>query len=171
MTTAEFIALYRRAVSAPYDSTESVDCSNRLYEAVENLNIPAEERDRFETYCLKATTFECCRFALHLRCRYCGDPFIETVATIDGSDEEFPCVVNPDDRWNGFARPYFTAETLSHIFLNLQVKLISSQETHNDGTEDYWQECIVVNGQPQIVYFISGWTWSIKEDWEDSKWA
>jgi hypothetical protein len=95
--------------------------------------------------------------------------YIHTEVTIDGdwsfepdnfTAPLFPCVLNPHQRWNGWACPFFTKETLDLVAQKLGLTINWSEpEIFNPQEED---DEFLINSttiEGELLYYIDGWTW------------
>jgi len=86
---------------------------------------------------------------------------IACLATVDDRQTFYECKAIPSERWNGWAEPYFTLETIKKIIEDADYKIIKETDVAIHINEDF--------GDPEcpLAYWtdngwqISGWVWEI----------
>jgi len=102
--------------------------------------------------------------------------YVPQTAVADFIEGEYPCVADPDNRWNGWAVPWFEKPVLDRIVADTNKMSNSDLQYKQTPTElllvdpnDYENSNQVskatINGKE--YYTIDGWCWNLKSDWED----
>jgi len=87
------------------------------------------------------------------------------VAIGDFTAKEFPCVADPTQRWNGWAVPYFTLETVKEILKDQGLEITSESENEIKYMGDTGEEESISNAENGWTF--PGWIWMLKGDYND----
>jgi hypothetical protein len=90
----------------------------------------------------------------------------------------YPCMCNPHDKWNGWAKPSFTKEVYDQILkdINMEVKHVVKEENYNllyvhlieedlDELDDHSLTYHFDNG----TYYLDGWMWDFYTEEQKQK--
>lgn len=81
-------------------------------------------------------------------------------ASIDGGTE-YPCLCNPHDRWNGWAKPYFDEATVKQILADYDdCQLMDrTEDTMLIGLDEHNTTEVI---RTQYGWTFDGWCWDVE---------
>jgi predicted DNA-binding protein len=94
----------------------------------------------------------------------------EDRATIEGMDDKYyKCLTDPKDRWNGWAKPYFSKEVIKKFIADADDLTIKEEKA---------DEIVITNGEGNLISATKDsndlwqlrngcWMWELESDYED----